>query len=863
MAAPTKGSRWGSFLSQAVAGVEARLDNILAEEDPASKQSTAPSASDTPTPTSAIASPPKPLSTPTKSANDRLQERLARAVAAKNAAGTASPKLDASPARRSTEVSSANQSPRPSSDLSRVTSPGPLVASSPRTSLSKDEGVVNTDQLAKTEDDPTDRLSALAEKKADSSLESNQPEQAPPEGPPNVVAPPPVTTTSANKEETVQVSVSTSERIVSSLDLYEKRVADLERTLQETQSQHQEELHSQVEQVDALQAKLQYLAREASEAARKDGSAAAPGTLEKKLAEKNGQVAQLMEEGNKLAGNEQKLRAVIKKLRAQITAEEKALNEQKMWRQKAEAELLNLRDAVRRIDEYKKAKDESQKTVAQLRRDLDRVRTTVSLRDTTISDLKAQLDEESERAKDMATKINDQAREDHQGKVKELEDTIASMQIEKSLATDKAKATANDLRDNAERAAERARAVELELKGEVQILESKLEALRATAEEASTGAVGDAQAKLLRQIETLQTQYSIASENWQGIEASLLARTANLEKERDEALRRESDIRKKARESAVRAKRQEEELEEAKTKLPDVQRNLSDHQAQLEALQKRAEEAERALADAKAEAEKQRLATRQDSLDRAGVERRPWLDEVALQTSRPASPLLSAPQRTYSSDFLGLQNVPTKLRKTSAPSSNGGDVSPSERMAPTRRPSQQPRPSLFSMPSTQSGGTPPSILSSLEQITSPTHPLDREDMFDGAETPASPQNVLHDMVSVSTIAAGPSVQLVERMSAAIRRLESEKVAAKEELARITNQRDEARGEIVTLMKDVEIGKAANVKVEALEKEVADINDRYQTTLEMLGEKSELVDELKADVQDVKAMYRDLVERTHK
>lgn len=136
-------------------------------------------------------------------------------------------------------------------------------------------------------------------------------------------------------------------------------------------------------------------------------------------------------------------------------------------------------------------------------------------------------------------------------------------------------------------------------------------------------------------------------------------------------------------------------------------------------------------------------------------------------------------------------------------------------------------------------------------------------MFDGAETPASPQNVLHDMVSVSTIAAGPSVQLVERMSAAIRRLESEKVAAKEELARITNQRDEARGEIVTLMKDVEIGKAANIKVEALKKEVADINDRYQTTLEMLGEKSELVDELKADVQDVKAMYRDLVERTHK
>jgi TATA element modulatory factor len=884
MAAPNKGgSRWGTFLSQAVAGVEARLDNILAEEEPGSKQSTT-----TSTTTAAVTSPPKPSATPAKSANDRLQERLARAVAAKNAGGAATPKSEASPGRPSTELSSANQSPRPSSDLSRVSSPPPIVASSPRTSLSKDERVSDPSRISQpangVEDKSTNEV-AEPSKEADLPVSSDQSGDSTRRKEQSGAASAAAADTPSTKEETVQVSVSTSEKIVSSLDLYEKRIADLERTLEETQSQHQEELHSQVEQVDALQAKLQYLAREAGEAARKDGSVASPGSLEKKIAEKDQQVAQLMEEGNKLAGNEQKLRAVIKKLRAQITAQEKDSNEQKLWRQKAEAELLNLRDAVRGMDEYRKANDESQKTIAQLRRDLDRVKTTVSTRDATISDLRAQLEEESERTKTMAAKINDEARENHQGKIKELEDTIASMQVEKTLAAEKAKATANDLRENAERAAERARAVELELKGEVQILESKLEALRATAEEASTGAVGDAQAKLLRQIETLQTQYSIASDNWQGMEASLLARTANLEKERDEALRRESDMRKKAREAvshsthkiqgqvlngnvvkAARVKRQEEELEEAKTQLPNVQRDLSNHQAQLESLQKRANEAEKALAEAKAEAEKQQqqqLVTRQDSLDRAGVERRPWLDEVALQTSRPASPLLSAPQRTYSSDFLGLQNVPTKLRKTSAPSSNNGDVSPNERIAYTRRPSQQPRPSLFSMPSTQSGGTPPSILGNLEQITSPTHPLDKEDMFDSAETVASPQNVLHDMVSVSTIAAGPSVQLVERMSAAIRRLESEKVAAKEELTRITSQRDEARGEIVALMKDVETGKAANVRVEALEKEVADINDRYQTTLEMLGEKSEMVDELRADVQDVKAMYRDLVERTHK
>lgn len=75
-----------------------------------------------------------------------------------------------------------------------------------------------------------------------------------------------------------------------------------------------------------------------------------------------------------------------------------------------------------------------------------------------------------------------------------------------------------------------------------------MEALRARVEEASSGSAGDAHAKLLRQVETLQTQYSIASENWQGIEGSLLARIAGLEKERDDLSKREGDIRRKARE---------------------------------------------------------------------------------------------------------------------------------------------------------------------------------------------------------------------------------------------------------------------------------------------------------------------------
>ncbi len=333
------------------------------------------------------------------------------------------------------------------------------------------------------------------------------------------------------------------------MGLYERRVDALEKTLQETQAQHQEELHSHVERVDALQAKLQYLAREASEAARNAASAAPTGSLEKKVAEKDQQIAQLMEEGQKLASNEQKHRSIIKKLRAQLTANEKDLDEQKIWRQKTEIELNRLRTRSRELDDFEKTSRESHRLTGQLQRDLERLRSDLASRDSTISNLKRELQEEASRTKSTAAKANDQLVEAGQRRIKELEETVATLKVEKDLVADRARTQAAELREKAERAAERSCAVELDLKGEIQALESKLEAFRVRAEETSSGAIGDAQAKLLRQIETLQTQYAVASENWQGIEASLVARTANLERERDEALRRESEMRKKARET--------------------------------------------------------------------------------------------------------------------------------------------------------------------------------------------------------------------------------------------------------------------------------------------------------------------------
>jgi chromosome segregation ATPase len=101
------------------------------------------------------------------------------------------------------------------------------------------------------------------------------------------------------------------------------------------------------------------------------------------------------------------------------------------------------------------------------------------------------------------------------------------------------------------------------------------------------------------------------------------------------------------------------------------------------------------------------------------------------------------------------------------------------------------------------------------------------------------------------------------MSATVRRLESERAASRDELARITAQRDESRQQVVELMREVEEKRSSDTRVQELEQKLQEIDARYETTLELLGEKSEQVEELQADIADLKKIYRELVDSTMK
>lgn len=411
----------------------------------------------------------------------------------------------------------------------------------------------------------------------------------------------------------------------------------------------------------------------------------------------------------------------------------------------------------------------------------------------------------------------------------------------------------------------------------LQSLETKLELLRSKSEEVTSSTTTDAQAKLLRQVETLQTQYSLASENWQTLESTMNSRIAALEKERDDIAKREADVRKKAREINAKARRFEEDLESEKDKTSTFETELNEQKTSLAKMQTRLSTAEAAFSDAKAEVERQRRIWEKETQVRIEEEKSKWKLEQQNSISTPTAEhnhflRTESPTASYSNrkpvnpELLGMYNrrsaaVGRTQSSELAPILTDRDRPPSRRM-PVRTPTdstQYSREASSSYLSGLNGSVPPSASMSVAPS------IDIEGMDDrlDRDSTSSPHRTVNELFSISTVGAGPSVQLVERMSAAVRRLESEKAANREEHARLLAQRDGAREEVVGLMREMDGLKKETGRLDGLEKEVGELKTRYEASLEMLGEKQEEVEELRDDLGEVKRIYRELVERSMK
>jgi len=813
-------------MSQAVASVESGLDKILAEEDEAPKKPVPKPAKTQENGTSSRASSEVRRSDSTNRTNDRLQARLAQAMAKKSTsrAPTPQPASEVPVPEKTDQLESQEGSRRNSRDQ---TSKEELEEpEAPGNSLTM-VGIPTLDAMASPAEQPEGGVARSVRSSKDTPRDSP---------------------TIARELTKVSTDSARLSKEPSAQQLESDAGPDSDAKLLNVQLEHekslshlQEEINGYLERIDALQRNMQMLTKKTLEEAKQTKDDDDSSSHAKQLAERDEKIALLIDEGTKLTKGEMQYRNIIKKLRAEASTSTKEQAAVRLRAEKAEKSVST--SEARAVKAEREAKRATMELTNLSKSSTDTEAITKERNDlqSTLAEVRSQLGRANRRAEEAESKAQSDKLDIERRRNAELQDDLSSAKVERDLAEDKLKREIEALKESLDREKEQARELETEMLAEQATLESRLESFRVRAEEASSGDQGEPQAKLLRQVETLQSQYSAASQNWQGIESTLLARITALEKERDEVVSREADLRRKLRDATTKARSATQELEAVQQTLNVLQDQQDERKAEEQQASKRTTQLEDDLSKLKKELEDQRLRAEKDFVRRIEDERVKWMASMSQSASRIDSPAASMRKSGVFLDSL---------------------MSPQERPT-SRRSSHQPfhdynlHSRMNSSTSIRANGVAP-------QTPSIHVPDDQDDFF--ANVPATPASAIdsgraaiNDVISASTAGAGPSVQLVERLSTNVRRLESEKAASKDELARLSSQRDEARQEVVNLMREIESKRSAEERLSELEGKHSALSEQYDRTLELLGEKAELVEELKADIVDVKAMYRQLAD----
>ncbi|KAK0248761.1 hypothetical protein LTR91_014523 [Friedmanniomyces endolithicus] len=889
------GGGWGSLLSGAVANLESRLDTILAEDNESSARQRAGLSDGQARPQTgpgnlappSRSAPPGPRDASRTRVSHRLDERLAKATAAKNTGGgtvssapsrTASPANDASSGRVTVESKGSVDDARLVPEVEGMERASSKTVTEERDEVASANGVdgeLNYELSGadlRTAERPLPKPE-ISIKSAKVSEDTHRPSV-------ELLVDDP-----SSARQSVELTNGHSRQSRDAVGL-EAEVAQMREDHAIAEKLRQEEMHTYLEKIDALQAKLKYLANEtvaAARAANAESNANRDGTG---LAEKDERIALLMEEGEKLSKAELRHIQTIKKLRVSSGEKEKAFSKLSKRLQKAENVEVELKQKLRRAEFAERDASQKAEQIAGIEKQVEELRVDRENASELVRNLTWQLKEAKERADRIEKSARQATSVADQEKIAALENEVEDAQIEKKLAEDHAAAETKRAREEGERLRERFALRESELDDEIAALQSRVEALRSRAEEVSSeSGKSENGVMLLRQVETLQSQYSLTKANWATIEGTLNTRISVLEGERDEAVKREADVRKRVRNTQIGKRKAEEDVERQVEELQTLTKELLGLRETVQELQRRLDRAESESRETKVEFERQRRLWEAEIPQRIEEEKAKMLRTHHISgSSRTDSPATSG-RKTSAVDLTGLHITPQRRLTNNRLTSN--DLTSSVHTHNTDRQNrsmsrQSQETSSLSTPASdparfspttphQPSHTSPALgrqESALCLLASPTGTMpptpsieiDQPNFDDDDDNNSqSPQRTINDLISTSTTAAGPSVQLVERMSATIRALESSKSNFQDELVRLSTQRDEARDEVVALMREVKGTSREKASVGVLEKESGEMKRRYEALLEMLGEKEEEVEGLRGDVGELKRMYRELVE----
>jgi len=282
------------------------------------------------------------------------------------------------------------------------------------------------------------------------------------------------------------------------------------------------------------------------------------------------------------------------------------------------------------------------------------------------------------------------------------------------------------------------------------------------------------------------------------------------------------------------------QLTDLQSRIRHLESDLLKSQSQSQSLQETIHGLESRLTDQQSSFTKEKESLQQSFLQemdlRLKEEKQKWEEEhheTILFTPPPISAVYpsfppSSPRHAPPAAARGYKSASPQPEKRSGPFSRNASYG---ELPPLRRPSRN-----FSSDTLNTNPTSTTTNSNFLNLHVSTPNLQSISALDDEEereflSPSrgeSPRNTIVE-ASVSTNAAGPSVNIMERMSAAVRRLESDLATTREEMGRCVRQRDEAREECVKLMGEVEEKRRIQMQVEQLQRKFGDLENRYAIT----------------------------------
>lgn len=608
----------------------------------------------------------------------------------------------------------------------------------------------------------------------------------------------------------------------------------LEQDLQQCEARRLEEMQSSAERISALESRLAYFSNEQISTTSAVAKSSAASSFDKILAEKDRRIALLLGEGDLLSKKELQNTSNAKKLRTRITELEGLIATSLKAVEKADDTSVALKKENQSVQENLKRSESKVKELQRFEIEVADLKREKQAQMKVIADLNRQLTDADETISQNVTVWTQLQAE--KGKTSTLQTQIGSLLLEAKATAEENASDLEELQGRYNRFVDRSDEMKEEKDTEIHRLEGEIEELRARLEESTTSTSELSQTKLLRQIEALQTQYALARQNWARIEESLMLRSNHAERERDELRVEEDALRTRLRKLAVQKKTSDEEKSALGSKLRALETQGKDLEEQKSAIERKRREIE-------VEMEQRRLTwlAEKESIH-ASIETRVQ-DKLAEERS----------------SYISSQNQSPFLND--AP--NRAPFSFQHHIPDSPQHSERSRPNLLSRRSNQTSRVPqrrttPSMFSMTDELQSVQSPPPQS-LEDEILSPSVSSVHLRapTEISVSTLSASTNIGIIERVTANARKLELEMQILREDLTRVTRQRDEAMEECVSM----ESLREEITELKRTHENLLDIKtktqSKFEATLDLLGEQTEENEQLKEDIVDMRKMLSEI------